>query len=222
MDSSEDKFSNLIKSQTKTDDLGHAYIVFGDLDLTVFLETYEIKTPDVLKLDENPIKIDHVRALISWMYLKPHSSALKLAVLSGVENMTTQAANSLLKILEEPPTYAVLILQSARKEKILPTILSRCQVIRQVNNQNKTTPSNFLESSKIAQLSIKERFDYVAKIITDENLGEIINLWEEEIRSQLLSGEDTREKLKSIIKTRHLLFTNTSVKLLLENLLLEM
>ncbi|MCL5407718.1 MAG: hypothetical protein M1429_04465, partial [Patescibacteria group bacterium] len=218
----DDKFSSLIKSQAKMHDLGHAYIVFGDLDLTVFLEIYKIKTPDVLELFENPIKINHIRELISWMYLKPHSSSLKLAVLSGVENMTLEAANSLLKILEEPPAYAVLILQSSNKEKILPTILSRCQVVRQINKVNEASLSNFLESDKITQLSIKERFDYVAKIIEDENLPKIINSWEEEMRFKLLSGEDTREKLKSIIDTRRLLSTNTSVKLLLENLILKL
>lgn len=220
MNQFEDKFSNLIKNQSKMQDISHAYLVFGDLDLTVFIETYQIKTPDILKLTENPIKISHVRELISWFYLKPHSSSLKLAVLTGVESMTLEAANSLLKILEEPPSYAVLILQSSKQEKILPTVISRCQVVHQNTKIDKKTPSNFIESDKITSFSIKERFDLAGKIIDDIDLPVMINLWEEEMRLKLLSGEDVREKLKSIFKTKSLLLTNTSVKLLLENLLL--
>lgn len=227
MNSKKDYFASLL-GQAKIENLSHAYLVVGGFKPKIFIETYKLNPPDILMITEKPIQIRHIRELIHWLYLKPHSSSFKLAVLSEADKMTLEAANALLKILEEPPADVILILQAERKEKILPTILSRCQIVRENNIQNLAVPANFLKVSQITHLSIKERFDYVAKIIEEENLNvnrhnlaKFINFWEEEIRLKLLSGEDVRDICHYIFHTRHLLSTNTSVKLLLENLLLK-
>ncbi len=218
----ESQFSHLVKMQGHNPQgLSHAYLIFGPFLPDEFVKTYQISASDILLLEERPIKISHVRELKSWLYLKPHSSTIKLAVLFNVEEMQPAAANSLLKVLEEPPAYAVLILQAKKKEKILPTVLSRCQIIRENTETDPDLPENFISKEKIAEMSVKQRFDYALKIATDENLAKIINCWEEETRQKLLMGEDTRETLWYIARVRSLLSTNTSVKLLLENLLLK-
>lgn len=212
----------LIESQQKTNSLAHAYLVFGRVDRDGLVKLLYINSPDILVLDEIPIKIDHIRNFIHWLYLKPHSSKLKMAFLYNIDSMKQEAANSLLKALEEAPAYAILILQAESKKNILPTILSRCQIIHEKKDHREKLPSGYIQSEKIAQMSVKERFDYTTTIIDDkEELLKILNLWEAKYRQDLINGVDRRKLLEQISRSKHLLLTNTSVKLLIENLLLD-
>lgn len=215
------KFDQIIQNQIKTNNLSHAYLIIGDFSPQIFLEMFKINFPDFFELREDPIKVGNIRDLIHWLNLKPHSSPKKLVVLYNIDKMTLEAANSVLKVLEEPPEFAIIILQAEKNDKILPTIISRCQIIRQESQTDIEIPANFLSKEKISQMSYKDRFDYVAKIIDDEDLEKIINLWEQEYRLELLSGKDVKEILEAIFHSRRLLSTNTSVKLLLENLIIK-
>jgi len=218
---SQNKFLQLITTQLKSNNLSHAYLIFGDFDFEKLFKIFQIKIPDQFLINEKPIKINLIRQLIHWINLKPHSSSWRMAVLTNVDNLTLEAANALLKVLEEAPPPLILILNAQRNEKILPTIASRCQIIREKRVVESELPSSYLPSKKIGQMSIKERFDYVSKLLDEEvNLLKIINLWEEDFRQELLHGRDRRSMLTVLAKTRGLLSTNISVKLLLENLVL--
>ena len=72
------------------------------------------------------ITIDQTRELMEGVHLKPSEALFKVAILAGADRMTTQAANSFLKTLEEPPARSVLILLSTEPQRIPVTILSRC------------------------------------------------------------------------------------------------
>jgi len=217
-----DNFLKVLKKQRQNSNLSHAYLIFGQFSLEELMILLEVQRPDLFCVEENPIKINHIRELIHWINIKPHSSPWKLAVLERIENLTLEASNALLKVLEEPPGKSILILQSFKKEKILSTIISRCQLIRNNYEEKESCPAIYLPPAKIAALTIKERFDYAAQLVSEENLPRVINLWEEDFRKNLLQEKDVRPILKEIYKTRSLLSTNTSLKLLLENLLLKM
>ncbi len=68
--------------------------------------------------------------LCAWMALKPTSGMRKIAIIDDADLLGVEAANSLLKTLEEPPPHAVLILVGTNPSRQLPTIRSRCQIIR--------------------------------------------------------------------------------------------
>ncbi len=74
--------------------------------------------------------IDTVRQLRQNAWLLPGEAPCRVCVLCGAENMTDQAQNALLKILEEPPEHTVFILTAENRAMLLPTILSRVQTIR--------------------------------------------------------------------------------------------
>ena len=76
------------------------------------------------------IRIDEVRRLISRIALRPYSASVQVAVIDGAERLTEEAANSLLKALEEPPLHTRFLLLTSRLSQCLPTIISRCQLIR--------------------------------------------------------------------------------------------
>src|SRR3989440_9904835 len=71
----------------------------------------------------------HDQSLQQFLSLKPYVAPLRVALLANVERMTEAAQNCLLKTLEEPPTNTVLVLTTAYPDHLLPTVLSRCQVV---------------------------------------------------------------------------------------------
>jgi len=89
--------------------------------------------PDLFNIEpEEPgkqIKVDEIRKLIDSIHLKSQYGRYKIAVISPADAMNRSAANSLLKTLEEPPEYSLLILLSHRPNLLPITIRSRCQQI---------------------------------------------------------------------------------------------
>ncbi|MDO4670026.1 MAG: DNA polymerase III subunit delta' [Aerococcus sp.] len=79
--------------------------------------------------DEGSLKIDQMRAVKQDLSLSAIESESKVFVLTQSERMTTAAANSLLKFLEEPNENVYLFLLTTQRDNILPTIRSRCQVV---------------------------------------------------------------------------------------------
>jgi DNA polymerase III subunit delta' len=87
------------------------------------------KHPDVqlIEPDGAHVKIDQVRALQHDLALRPVEGRYRVAIFDQFEAATTEAQNALLKTLEEPPDYVVLIVLASDPELLLPTIVSRCQ-----------------------------------------------------------------------------------------------
>lgn len=76
------------------------------------------------------LKIDAIRDITRLIALKPFSGRYRIAILDDFDGASPPAQDALLKTLEEPSPYAVLILLAQSTENILPTITSRCQIIR--------------------------------------------------------------------------------------------
>ncbi|MCM2288057.1 MAG: DNA polymerase III subunit delta' [Sulfuritalea sp.] len=75
------------------------------------------------------IRIDQIRELESFVFVGSHRAGNRIVLITEAEAMNPAAANSLLKILEEPPSSVYFILISTRSKSLLPTIRSRCRVI---------------------------------------------------------------------------------------------
>ena len=72
--------------------------------------------------------VDDIRSLVEQVRYAPQGSKYKIYIIDEVHMLSTAAFNAFLKTLEEPPAYAIFILATTEKHKILPTILSRCQI----------------------------------------------------------------------------------------------
>lgn len=83
----------------------------------------------VVHPDKGAIKVDQVRQLIKDISYPAYESSVRVVVLEDVHTMRREAANALLKTLEEPPEGNLLILTADSSRQILPTLTSRCQVI---------------------------------------------------------------------------------------------
>ena len=89
--------------------------------------------PDFVVLapaDSRVIKVDQIRGLTDFAYTRPQVSKRKVAILDPADALNLQAANALLKTLEEPGSDVTLILLSEQRARLLPTVRSRCQYFR--------------------------------------------------------------------------------------------
>ena len=84
---------------------------------------------NILELDAaSNNSVEHIRTLIEQVRFQPQQGKYKIFIIDEVHMLTTAAFNAFLKTLEEPPSYAIFILATTEKHKIIPTILSRCQI----------------------------------------------------------------------------------------------
>ncbi|MFC1700985.1 ATP-binding protein [Patescibacteria group bacterium] len=173
---------NFFEKSINNNRLSHAYLFFGPesvgkqkiaIELIKMLngqESYSAVHPDVLIikpeiLENNKIKkeseigIGQARKIQRQMSLSPYSAPYKIALIDNAEKMTSEASNCLLKTLEEPTGNSVLILITSNFNSLLPTICSRCQLIKFLpvpneeikNGLNSVLDDNIVE--KIVQLS---------------------------------------------------------------------
>ncbi|MDD2954851.1 MAG: hypothetical protein PHD67_00895 [Oscillospiraceae bacterium] len=89
--------------------------------------------PDVVLIDgagcSRSFHIDEIRRLKSGVYIRPNEAERKIYILAEAQNMTVQAQNALLKVLEEPPAGVMFLLTCDNRARLLDTILSRVTVI---------------------------------------------------------------------------------------------
>ncbi|WP_456396909.1 AAA family ATPase [Desulfurobacterium sp.] len=100
----------------------------------IALETAKLltKNPFEIKVigEDKPPTINEIRDSASWLFKKPQYSSKKVLIIDNGETMRMEAANALLKTLEEPPPYATIILITSNENHLLPTIRSRCKTFR--------------------------------------------------------------------------------------------
>ncbi|MAT54613.1 MAG: DNA polymerase III subunit gamma/tau [Saprospirales bacterium] len=146
-----------LKKELQTDHLAHAFLFCGPrgvgkttcarilakaLNCTNLTEDFEPcgkcnsctsfqdnASFNIIELDAaSNNSVEHIRALVEQVRFQPQQGQYKVFIIDEVHMLSTSAFNAFLKTLEEPPPYAVFILATTEKHKILPTILSRCQV----------------------------------------------------------------------------------------------
>jgi DNA polymerase-3 subunit delta' len=124
------------------------------------------------------LKVDQIREARRTLILKPYQSQYRVALFLRFHEANDNAANALLKTLEEAPSYAVLILTADNPEQLLPTIVSRCEVLRlrplRVEEVQKELETRGLETGRaklIAHIS-GGRMGYALRLIENDSLLE--------------------------------------------------
>lgn len=180
------------------------------------------------------IKIEQIHSFIKTTQLTPYSHKFKIGIIISVEKATKEAQNALLKTLEEPPKNTFLILSTTSSTKLLPTIVSRCQVIELEDDYKEKFDKKTVES--ILAANIIKRFEAVESIVKQKNKSqsreEINNLVETLLmyfRKRLLASHKKTPKLQNIFKILKLIETtklalerNVNQRLALENLMINL
>jgi len=157
------------------------------------------KNPDFLLItllkDKKSIGIEEVREIGKFLKILPISHTQKIVLIKEANVLTPEAQNSLLKILEEPPEYARIILEAESSEKFLATIISRCQTIISGDTLEKVDKStNFLE------MNLDQRFDWAEKIskLEKDEIIEELNLILKEIKNT--SNKPSKESTNLLLE----------------------
>lgn len=98
--------------------------------------------------------VDDIRSLIEQVRIPPQGARYKVYIIDEVHMLSQAAFNAFLKTLEEPPHYAIFILATTEKHKILPTILSRCQIF----DFNRIKVEDMAQH--LAGIAVKENISY--------------------------------------------------------------
>jgi len=159
-----------LTNSIKKNKINHAYMFDGidgigkrtfSQELSkILLDTENLESsPDYINIypdEKNSIKIAQIRKLLTDIIVKPHKQ-YKIYIINQAETMTRDAQNALLKTLEEPPEYAIIILITSNKEALLDTIKSRCEII------------------KFLPISIAELNNYLVNQGIDQNRAQLLS-----------------------------------------------
>jgi len=236
-------FPQTIKTQIKKNNLNHAYLFYGPgkkkeisfrFAEDILLQPRQ-KFPflyEFIMLEreagEEKIKIERVREMIRKISLR--SPGRRVVLILGAELLSEEAANALLKTLEEPPKNTIFILTSSDIKEVLSTIVSRCQGFYLESKQKKRRQSGFKEKvEEFLQADLVGRFRLAENIGKDRQKGvNLLNGLEERLRLKMLKISSLKRKqnisreIKEINKLRLLLKRNISVRLVLEDLSLRL
>ena len=154
--------------------------------------------PDIIYLvheKPNTISVDDIRRQINQdVAVKPYASPYKIYIVDEAEKMNLQAQNALLKTIEEPPAYVVILLLTSNADIFLPTILSRCIRLNLKPAANEKIRSYLMKNLQIP--------DYQADISTafaQGNVGKAIQLASSEHFNELKeSAIQLMKRLKDI------------------------
>ena len=131
--------------------------------------------PDIIRVTHekpNSISVDDIRTQVNnTVYIKPYQGPYKVYIIPQADLMTPQAQNAILKTIEEPPAYAVFLLLTENAEMLLPTINSRCVMLKLRNIKDTLIRKYLMENLEIP--------DYKADMCTafaQGNMGRAIML----------------------------------------------
>lgn len=181
---------------------------------------------------QNSIGIELVRILQKKIFLKPLKGSDKAVIIQQAELLTVPAQNALLKLLEEPPAHTFIFLLAQSMESLLPTIISRCQIIKNDINTHfisRDESKELLEQlSCWMKLSIAGALKQAEALAKDKDktlayLEKIIIVGEKQLIADIYSSNPTIniDQIRHLQQTHTLLkTTNANLRLTLEHLLL--
>lgn len=131
-----------------------------------------------LEEGETKIYVEDIRDLKAYLTLKPYYGPYKFVVIDDADRLIPQASNALLKILEEPAPFTIMVLISSQPKFILPTVLSRCEKIQFLPSSEKVidkeTAKAIDEFIKVCKEGVCERMQYAEKLFAGKDYQNII------------------------------------------------
>ena len=122
--------------------------------------------------------VDDIRTLVDQVRFAPQAGKYKVYIIDEVHMLSPSAFNAFLKTLEEPPSYAIFILATTEKHKIIPTILSRCQIFdfKRIANQDIVKQLQFIANNE--QIEAEDRALHVIAEKADGGLRDALSLFD--------------------------------------------
>ncbi len=138
--------------------------------------------------------VDDIRSLIEQVRVPPQTGKYKVYIIDEVHMLSSAAFNSFLKTLEEPPAYAIFILATTEKHKILPTILSRCQIYDFKRIQVKDIVQALRAIAEKEQIRCEDEALHIIADKADGALRDALSIFDQLV--SFTSGNLTEEKVR--------------------------
>jgi len=251
---------DFLKNKFEADQLSHAYLFSGEEGIgkkkfaIEFSEFIGCKFPDLkivseknkrdpLFADGGEIKISQIREVQNFLSYKAYNNSYKIVIIDEAEKMNQEAQNCFLKTLEEPKGKTLLFLITSKPDMLLPTITSRCQLMKFF--KPKDLPANkekyereqkiFGEVVKILNSDISNKFKYIKSIdFQEQDPLEIVVVMQKYLRQLMLDNlilssplpaNYPISRIKNALNltdniSNKLIFANANAKLALETLLI--
>lgn len=145
--------------------------------------------PDILEIHANgeAIKLEPLKDLQKRIRLKRVEGKHKVIICDGAEYLHSASGNALLKILEEPPSKTVFLLLTPYLDRLLPTIVSRCQVIRAPLHRRPIPDNEFFDQLLTLPTSQEALFELAANLSEeDDTFHQCLDIWLAWYRTLLL------------------------------------
>lgn len=179
-----------------------------------------------LILEKDSIGIEKTRDFQKLLSIRPVAHPIKVGIIHDAESLTIEAQNSLLKFLEEPPDNVFIFLSASNDHSLLPTVISRCQIISapaskmEISSEDFQKMSNWLETLSSASLPV--RLNMVQQITASRDsaikwLDQVLIF----IHSKILSlkpDSKLTDQFRRIFEAKKHLKANSNVRLTMENL----
>lgn len=226
-----EKIKEHLRNAVKLNKISHAYIINGmqgsgkNMIADIFSKTLQCEKggdtpcngchsctqaesgnhPDIIRIThEKPasIGVEDVRGqLVGDIQIRPYSGRYKIYIIDDADKMTVQAQNAILKTIEEPPEYGIIMLLTENADALLPTILSRCVRLDLTPVQDSLIKEHLMQKFGISEydarfaaafargcvgraeavinsevfVGIKENALHMLKYVSDMTVGELIN-----------------------------------------------
>ncbi len=190
--------------------------------IDLLIKQFLVSPFDITSLGQNnySIKIDLVRELKQKLNLKPWSGTKKVTIIYNAHHLTNEAQNAMLKILEEPLEDTIIILACPNENLLLPTIISRCEIVR-IESKDMVRSKTGGEDG---QMDIGEKFklaeELSKKIDKDETLEATRKRVEEWFATTIAETQPspaTAKNLKILLSAQKQIRQNLNMRLVLEN-----
>ena len=204
-----------------------------DEAITKVLEYLSIKSvtnnPDV-KILETPkgktkIPVEETKKLREWISIKPYQQKVKLIIVKDAQYLGADSQNTLLKTLEEPPTYAIIVLLTNSIKSLLDTVISRCKIIKFENTNIEKDEQPRILLKKIIGNNLAYSLYLIENITKDiEGKGEAVSIVNNlQLQLRELKNDIDPELFSKLQNVKaDLETTNINVKIALYKLILDL
>lgn len=171
--------------------------------------------PDVLYFSSDAkLGIAETRKIKEHFSLKPYSLKGRIAVLENASVLTPEAQNALLKILEELPKEALFILCANSDAYFLPTVLSRCEIIRVMGEPESV--QDYKPIKDLISAKLEHRFEFIEKLKEKQEFLQAMTLYFHQ------NASSQKDFLKELLQAEEWASQNVNIRAILEYLMLVM
>lgn len=236
---SRQKIKDILKQVIINNRVSHAYLFIGPrycgkramarwfLSQLMNLAEEELPTsPDFCEINgqDEAIGIELVRELRERLNFSSSLGGWKTVLISSADTLTEEAANALLKTLEEPKPHVCIILTAAYLDSILPTVVSRCEVLKfpVLSSETKPRPEDINCLKQLLAMSLGERIHDSKKLAEKESLEEMLDSWIFFLRDQMHIHYNRKDIVLRLLKAKELLNLNINKQLIVEDVLINL